>query len=113
TTCARCGPETACTRATTPTCWAAVWRSMRRRARRSTGRCWNRIKPMFDNASILITGGSGSFGKTYIRTLLERYKPRRLIVYSRDELKQFEMQQVFTDPAMRWFLGDVRDRDRM
>jgi UDP-N-acetylglucosamine 4,6-dehydratase len=68
---------------------------------------------MFNDASILITGGSGSFGKTYIRTLLDRYKPRRLIVYSRDELKQYEMQQLFTDPAMRWFLGDVRDRDRL
>ncbi|MBG7614026.1 UDP-N-acetylglucosamine 4,6-dehydratase (inverting) [Brevundimonas sp. BAL450] len=68
---------------------------------------------MFDNKSILITGGSGSFGKMYVRTILERYKPRRLIVYSRDELKQFEMGQSFNDPCMRYFLGDVRDRDRL
>lgn len=68
---------------------------------------------MFDNKSILITGGSGSFGKMYVRTILERYKPRRLIVYSRDELKQFEMGQTFNDPCMRYFLGDVRDRDRL
>ena len=68
---------------------------------------------MFDDKSILITGGSGSFGKMYVRTILERYKPRRLIVYSRDELKQFEMGQSFNDPCMRYFLGDVRDRDRL
>ncbi|WP_122467341.1 UDP-N-acetylglucosamine 4,6-dehydratase (inverting) [Brevundimonas lutea] len=68
---------------------------------------------MFDGKSILITGGSGSFGRMYIRRILARFKPRRLIVYSRDELKQFEMQQVFTDPCMRWFLGDVRDAERM
>jgi UDP-N-acetylglucosamine 4,6-dehydratase/5-epimerase len=68
---------------------------------------------MFDDKSILITGGSGSFGKMYVRTILERYKPRRLIVYSRDELKQFEMQQSFNAPCMRYFLGDVRDRDRL
>jgi len=67
---------------------------------------------MFDGKSILITGGTGSFGKQYTRTLLSKYKPRRLIIYSRDELKQFEMQGEFTDPCMRFFLGDVRDRDR-
>ena len=68
---------------------------------------------MFDNKSILITGGTGSFGKQYIKTLLEKYKPRRLIVFSRDELKQFEMQQVFNDPCMRYFIGDVRDLERL
>src|SRR5690606_1281384 len=68
---------------------------------------------MFDNKSILITGGSGSFGKMYVRTILERYRPRRLIVFSRDELKQFEMAQTFNDPCMRYFIGDVRDRDRL
>ncbi|MQX38448.1 UDP-N-acetylglucosamine 4,6-dehydratase (inverting) [Roseospira navarrensis] len=67
---------------------------------------------MFDGKSILITGGTGSFGKQYTRTLLTRYKPRRLIIYSRDELKQFEMREEFQDPCMRFFLGDVRDRDR-
>jgi UDP-N-acetylglucosamine 4,6-dehydratase/5-epimerase len=68
---------------------------------------------MFNNKSILITGGTGSFGKRYVKTLLERYKPRRLIVYSRDELKQFEMGQVFHQDCMRYFIGDVRDRDRL
>lgn len=71
---------------------------------------------MFDGASILITGGTGSFGKKYVQTLLERYQPRRLVIYSRDELKQFEMAQVFSHqqyPCMRYFIGDVRDRDRL
>lgn len=68
---------------------------------------------MFDNASIMITGGTGSFGKKYTQTLLTRYKPRRLIIYSRDELKQYEMQQRFNEPCMRYFLGDVRDADRL
>jgi UDP-N-acetylglucosamine 4,6-dehydratase len=68
---------------------------------------------MFNDKSILITGGTGSFGKQYVRTLLERYKPKRLIIYSRDELKQFEMEQEFNKPCMRYFIGDVRDRDRL
>jgi len=68
---------------------------------------------MFNGKSVLITGGTGSFGKRYVRTLLERYKPKRLIIYSRDELKQFEMQQEFNDECMRYFIGDVRDRDRL
>ena len=68
---------------------------------------------MFNDKSVLITGGTGSFGKAFIQTLLERYKPRRIVVYSRDELKQFDMQQEFTHPAMRFFIGDVRDKDRM
>lgn len=68
---------------------------------------------MFNNSSILITGGTGSFGKRYAKTILERYKPRRLIIFSRDELKQFEMAQDFTGPEMRFFLGDVRDYDRL
>jgi len=68
---------------------------------------------MFDNKSILITGGTGSFGKQYIKTLLERYKPKRLIVFSRDELKQFEMEQVFNHKSMRYFIGDVRDLERL
>ena len=65
---------------------------------------------MFDDKSILITGGTGSFGKKYVKTLLARYKPRRLIVFSRDELKQFEMQQEFDAACMRYFIGDVRDQ---
>lgn len=71
------------------------------------------IQEMFNAKSVLITGGTGSFGRKYVRTLLSRYKPTRLIVYSRDELKQFEMQQDVNDPCMRYFIGDVRDRDRL
>ena len=68
---------------------------------------------MFDDKSVLITGGTGSFGRKYAKTLLERYKLKRLVIYSRDELKQFEMQQEYTAPCMRWFIGDVRDKARM
>ena len=68
---------------------------------------------MFNDKSILITGGTGSFGKEFIKTILDQYNPRRVIVFSRDELKQFEMQQTFNDPAMRYFLGDVRDGPRL
>lgn len=68
---------------------------------------------MFDNKTILITGGTGSFGQKYIKTILERYKPKRLIIFSRDELKQYEMQQVFNAPCMRYFIGDVRDGERL
>lgn len=68
---------------------------------------------MFDDAAILITGGTGSFGKQCVKTLLEKYHPRRIVVYSRDELKQYEMAQVFHTPVMRYFIGDVRDRDRL
>ena len=68
---------------------------------------------MFENKSILITGGTGSFGKKYVKTILSRFKPARVIIFSRDELKQYEMQQEYNDPAMRYFLGDVRDKDRV
>jgi UDP-N-acetylglucosamine 4,6-dehydratase len=68
---------------------------------------------MFNDKSILITGGTGSFGRQCVRIVLERYQPRRLIVYSRDELKQFEMQQDFPQTCMRFFLGDVRDGERL
>jgi UDP-N-acetylglucosamine 4,6-dehydratase len=68
---------------------------------------------LFNDKSILITGGTGSFGKHFIKTILERYKPRRVVVYSRDELKQFEMQQVFDQNCMRYFIGDVRDAARL
>jgi UDP-N-acetylglucosamine 4,6-dehydratase len=69
-----------------------------------------------DDATILVTGGTGSFGHEFVRTILDRYTPRRLIVYSRDELKQYEMSQLFPverHPAMRFFIGDVRDFDRL
>ncbi|KTC81438.1 UDP-N-acetylglucosamine 4,6-dehydratase (inverting) [Legionella brunensis] len=68
---------------------------------------------MFNDKSILITGGTGSFGKQYVKTILARYNPKKLIIYSRDELKQFEMQQEYNDPCMRYFIGDVRDKDRL
>ncbi len=68
---------------------------------------------MFNGKSILNAGGTGSFGRAFIKTVLERYQPRRVIVYSRDELKQYEMAGEFSSPAMRFFIGDVRDRDRL
>lgn len=68
---------------------------------------------MFNDKSILITGGTGSFGKKFIKILLGKYQPRKVIVYSRDELKQFEMQQVFNQKCMRYFIGDVRDAARL
>jgi len=71
---------------------------------------------MIDGKSILITGGTGSFGRQYVRTLLERHQPRRLVVYSRDELKQYEMAQELPNakyPCMRYFIGDVRDQARL
>ena len=68
---------------------------------------------MFDNKNILITGGTGSFGKKYTKILLEKYKPNKIIIYSRDELKQYEMSQDYNDKCMRYFIGDVRDADRL
>lgn len=68
---------------------------------------------MLNNKTILITGGTGSFGKQYVKTILERYNPKKVIIYSRDELKQFEMQQDFNSSAMRYFIGDVRDGARL
>jgi UDP-N-acetylglucosamine 4,6-dehydratase/5-epimerase len=68
---------------------------------------------MFNKKSILITGGTGSFGKKYVETILAKYQPARVIIFSRDELKQYEMQQEYNHPAMRYFLGDVRDKDRV
>lgn len=68
---------------------------------------------MFNNKSILITGGTGSFGHKYVQTLLERYTPKRIVIYSRDELKQYEMQQQFNSDKMRYFIGDVRDGERL
>lgn len=68
---------------------------------------------MFNNKNILITGGTGSFGKKFIKILLDKYKPNKVIVYSRDELKQFEMGQVYNEPCMRYFIGDVRDKERL
>ncbi len=71
---------------------------------------------MLNNKTVLITGGTGSFGKKMVQIVLTHYKPRRLIVFSRDELKQFEMAQHFSPqkyPCVQYILGDVRDRDRL
>ena len=69
-----------------------------------------------DDAAILVTGGTGSFGKLFVKTVLERYDPARLIVFSRDEFKQYEMAATIPEAArdkVRFFIGDVRDRDRL
>src|SRR5437868_6111027 len=63
--------------------------------------------------NILVTGGTGSFGKKFVETVLKKYKPNKLIVFSRDELKQCEMMRIFDQPCMRYFLGDVRDAARL
>ncbi|MEF2230686.1 MAG: UDP-N-acetylglucosamine 4,6-dehydratase (inverting) [Pseudodesulfovibrio sp.] len=71
---------------------------------------------MLNGKNILVTGGTGSFGKKFIEIVLSRYKPKRLIVFSRDELKQFEMAQDFPVekyPSIRYFIGDVRDKERL
>lgn len=68
---------------------------------------------MFNGKTILITGGTGSFGHKYTQTLLNRYQPKKIIIYSRDELKQYEMQQRFNHGCMRYFIGDVRDEYRL
>src|SRR5947209_3609322 len=67
-----------------------------------------------DGKSILVTGGTGSFGKKFVETILTRFRPERLIVFSRDELKQFDMRQRFpNEPRLRFFLGDIRDAERI
>jgi len=71
---------------------------------------------MLNNKTILITGGTGSFGKKMVQVILEEYKPEKLIIFSRDELKQFEMSQRWSIkkyPCIRYFLGDVRDKERL
>ncbi len=69
---------------------------------------------MFENSSILITGGTGSFGHTFVPMLLERFNPRKVIIFSRDEMKQWEMAKKFAgDHRVRFFIGDVRDKDRL
>jgi UDP-N-acetylglucosamine 4,6-dehydratase len=68
---------------------------------------------MLNDKSILITGGTGSFGKKFTETLIKNYKPRKIVIFSRDELKQFEMAQRFDQDCMRYFIGDVRDKDRL
>lgn len=69
---------------------------------------------MLTNASILITGGTGSFGHAFVPMVLEKYNPRRLVIFSRDEMKQWEMAKLFeNDDRVRFFIGDVRDKDRL
>lgn len=70
----------------------------------------------FNDKSILVTGGTGSFGNAFVETVLARYKPKKLIIFSRDEQKQYEMSQRWnqdTSPMIRYFIGDVRDADRL
>lgn len=69
---------------------------------------------MLNNSSILITGGTGSFGHSFVSMTLERYNPSRLVIFSRDEIKQWEMAKLYMDdPRVRFFIGDVRDKDRL
>ena len=71
---------------------------------------------MLNNKSILVTGGTGSFGKKFVDMVLKNYKPRKLIIYSRDEQKQFLMREKWNDgqhSPLRYFIGDVRDLDRL
>jgi UDP-N-acetylglucosamine 4,6-dehydratase (inverting) len=76
-----------------------------------------KAREMLSNKSVFISGGTGSFGQAFVRTILDRYPDvQRLVIYSRDELKQFEMEQRFPSgnyPALRYFIGDVRDKDRL
>src|SRR6056300_1146115 len=69
---------------------------------------------MLSNSSILITGGTGSFGSAFVPMTLEKYNPKKIVIYSRDEMKQWEMQKLYKDyPNIRFFIGDVRDKDRL
>jgi len=69
---------------------------------------------MFDNASILVTGGTGSFGHKFIKMTLAKYNPKKIVIYSRDEMKQWEMAKLYPDnKSIRFFIGDVRDKERL
>ena len=69
---------------------------------------------VFEDSAVLITGGTGSFGKAFVQEILEQHKPKRVVIYSRDELKQYEMRRTWPDDdRLRLFLGDIRDRDRL
>lgn len=68
---------------------------------------------IFDGKSILVTGATGSFGKRFVKYVLEKHKPARVVAFSRDELKQFEMQQTLNSPRLKYALGDVRDHNRL
>src|SRR3990167_313285 len=69
---------------------------------------------MLNDKSILVTGGTGSFGQTFVPMTLKKYSPRRLVIFSRDEMKQWEMAKLYeSDDRVRFFIGDVRDKDRL
>ena len=69
---------------------------------------------MFKNSSVLVTGGTGSFGKSFVSLTLKKYNPKRLIIFSRDEMKQWEMSKLYkNEPRVRFFIGDVRDKNRL
>ena len=69
---------------------------------------------VLEGSSVMVTGGTGSFGKAFIRHVLTKEDPRRVVIFSRDELKQYEMRDEFVnDDRLRWFLGDIRDADRL
>ena len=69
---------------------------------------------MFAGSSILVTGGTGSFGKKFVRKTLDKYSPRKIVVFSRDEMKQWDFaNQLGNDARVRFFIGDIRDRDRV
>ena len=73
-----------------------------------------RITNMLENSSILITRGTGSFGHAFVPMTLAKYNPKRVVILSRDEMKQWEMAKRFKDdPRVRFFIGDVRDKDRL
>ena len=69
---------------------------------------------MFENSAILVTGGTGSFGSHFLPMTLDRFNPRKVVVFSRDEMKQWEMAKGYKDdPRVRFLIGDIRDRDRL
>lgn len=68
---------------------------------------------MFNNKTVFISGGTGSFGKKFVEVIISKYKPKKIIVYSRDEMKQYEMQKKYNQKFMRYFIGDVRDKNRL
>src|SRR4029077_6265677 len=74
-----------------------------------------RMEPILNwhEASVMVTGGTGSFGNKFVEIMLQKYDPKRLVIFSRDELKQSEMSARFSDPSLRFFVGDVRDRERL
>ena len=69
---------------------------------------------MFDNKAILVTGGTGSLGNAFVPMTLKKFNPKKIVIYSRDEMKQWEMQKKFNDDErVRFFIGDIRDKDRL